>query len=161
MKCPFCQSDINDNAAACEHCGRRFSPEELANSKFLSDYLQKRADNVKEADIEKALSSSKEKINKLKDQLPDVLKKLWDDILTMWSMLKDYYNRKYTEIPWHIIAAIVATLLYFVSPIDLIPDFIPGIGYCDDAAIVMLALKWIGSDLDRYKSWKASSVPLD
>jgi uncharacterized membrane protein YkvA (DUF1232 family) len=35
---------------------------------------------------------------------------------------------------------IVATLLYFLSPIDLIPDFIPAAGYADDLAAVLIAI---------------------
>lgn len=38
-------------------------------------------------------------------------------------------------------------VLYVVSPIDLIPDFIPGIGWIDDAVLVPLAIRWLLSRL--------------
>jgi uncharacterized membrane protein YkvA (DUF1232 family) len=34
-------------------------------------------------------------------------------------------------------------VLYVISPIDLIPDFIPGIGWLDDAVLVPLAIRWL------------------
>lgn len=70
------------------------------------------------------------------------------------SMIKDYFNKKYTEIPTKTIIALVATILYISNPFDLIPDFIPGLGVTDDIAVIGLCIKLIKDDLDRYKSWK-------
>ena len=56
--------------------------------------------------------------------------------------------------PYKVILAVVSVLIYWIAPVDLIPDFIPGIGYVDDAAVVALALKLIKDDLDTYKEWK-------
>jgi len=55
---------------------------------------------------------------------------------TMVSMVRAYAKKEYTEPPVGTIVAIVAALLYVLSPVDLIPDAIPGIGYLDDAAVV-------------------------
>ena len=52
------------------------------------------------------------------------------------------------------IAAIVAALLYVLSPIDLIPDFIPIIGYVDDALVVSACLAMVKQDLHAYRNWK-------
>lgn len=45
-------------------------------------------------------------------------------------------------------------LLYVLSPIDLIPDFIPGIGLLDDAAVFGAMLAAIHEDLQDYKAWR-------
>ena len=37
---------------------------------------------------------------------------------------------------------------------DIVPDFIPGIGYIDDIAILTIGVGWIESDLHRYLDWK-------
>ena len=69
----------------------------------------------------------------------------------------DFYEGNYKEVPWGTIAAIVVALLYFVSPIDLIPDFIPVAGYIDDAFVISLAMKFIKDDIERYREWKKNN----
>ena len=49
------------------------------------------------------------------------------------------------------VAAIIGTLLYVLSPADLIPDVIPVVGYLDDAAVLALCLKFAKHDVDEYK----------
>ena len=60
------------------------------------------------------------------------------------------------QVPLKTIAAIVGTLVYVLSPIDIIPDFIPGFGYLDDAGVVELCRRLIKSDIDKYRAWKES-----
>jgi uncharacterized membrane protein YkvA (DUF1232 family) len=38
---------------------------------------------------------------------------------------------------------LVALIGYLLLPIDLVPDFVPVLGYADDAVIVALALRWV------------------
>ena len=52
-------------------------------------------------------------------------------------------------------AAIGGALLYFISPIDLIPDFIPILGFTDDAAVLALCLKLCRDDVLEYWKWKS------
>ena len=52
------------------------------------------------------------------------------------------------------IIAALAALIYFVSPIDAIPDFIPVVGYLDDVTVIAVALQFIHSDLEEYRKWK-------
>ena len=84
------------------------------------------------------------------------LAKFADDIGTLISMVKDYFSGEYKEIPLGTITAIIATLLYVFSPIDIILDFIPIIGLADDAAMVALCLKFISIDIKSYRQWKQS-----
>lgn len=69
-------------------------------------------------------------------------------------MLKDFFTKKYTEVPVGTITAIAGSLLYVLSPIDIIPDFILGVGYIDDAAIITLCMNFVKSDLEKYKKFK-------
>jgi uncharacterized membrane protein YkvA (DUF1232 family) len=52
-------------------------------------------------------------------------------------------------------------LLYVFSPIDAIPDFIPGLGIVDDAAVVAALLDCIHADPQRYKDWKNRKMRTD
>jgi len=47
------------------------------------------------------------------------------------------------EVPGRCKLALVALVAYLVSPIDLVPDFLPVIGVLDDAIVVALVLRWI------------------
>lgn len=76
-------------------------------------------------------------------------------------MVKDYFTKKYREIPYGTIAAIVGTLLYVLSPIDIIPDVIPAVGLIDDAAIVALCVGGVALDVERYREWKNNQAEID
>ncbi len=78
-------------------------------------------------------------------------------IPSMISLVRSYTKKEYTEIPIGTIIAIVSALIYFVSPVDLIPDVIPVAGHLDDAAVVGACLALVKSDLDDYKEWRENN----
>lgn len=112
--------------------------------------------NVDESDVEYASKKGQSKINKIGDNPPNALLKLWEDVKLMVGLITDYLRGSYKEVPWNVIASIAAAIVYFVSPVDIIPDFIPALGYADDAAVLRLALSFAGPDLEKYKQWKDS-----
>ena len=68
------------------------------------------------------------------------------------------------EVPRRVRVALFVLLAYLVSPIDIVPDFIPVLGYADDAVIVALTLRWVarhaGADaLERH--WPGTPEGLD
>ncbi|MBR2224541.1 MAG: DUF1232 domain-containing protein [Kiritimatiellae bacterium] len=83
-----------------------------------------------------------------------VLQKYWKDVCEVFSLLKDWMAGRYPVIPWTVIATLVGALLYVLSPLDLIPDFIPVVGFTDDAGVFAVALSFAGSDLEKYREWK-------
>ena len=108
--------------------------------------------NYNQADAEKVMEN-KEKIEAIMQN--DTLKKYLEDIKLYFQMLGDIFTGKYKKVPMGTIAAIVGTLLYVLSPIDLIPDFLPG-GYLDDAGIVALCLNFTKHDIEEYKKFKST-----
>ena len=72
----------------------------------------------------------------------------------MVSMVRSYYKKEYTLLPIGTLVGILAALVYFVSPVDIIPDTIPGIGYLDDALVVAVTMSFIKADVDTYKEWR-------
>ena len=70
------------------------------------------------------------------------------------SLVKSFARKEFTDIPIGSVLAIVSALIYFVSPVDIIPDFIPGIGLVDDALVLTVCLKLVESDVEEYVLWR-------
>ncbi|PKP25371.1 MAG: hypothetical protein CVU03_08445 [Bacteroidetes bacterium HGW-Bacteroidetes-2] len=116
--------------------------------------LHKRQKRFKSEDIQTILKNKEKIISKFLNQ--GRLKNYLEDFKILFSMVKDYAKGKYKTVPWYIISSIGASLLYILSPMDLIPDFIPFIGYVDDAAILTLCLNLVKKEVETYKGWKES-----
>ena len=58
----------------------------------------------------------------------------------IYEVLQLFYVAQNPNVPMRIRAAIVAPLGYFISPVDLIPDLTPVVGYSDDAAVIAFAI---------------------
>ncbi len=80
------------------------------------------------------------------------------DIPVLISLVRAYVDKTYVEIPIGSILAIIGALIYFLSPVDLIPDIIPGLGYLDDAAVLGIAFKLVHDDVAEYKKWRDTKV---
>jgi len=66
------------------------------------------------------------------------------DILALVNYMRDPY------VSWHRKAIVVAALIYFISPIDTIPDIAPLVGYLDDLGVITALLKFLGHELIPY-----------
>ncbi len=113
--------------------------------------LKERAKKVSEEDLNTVLEKREEIEKKFTN---GALSRFVADLKLLFAIIQDYVKGKYKEVPFWTIAAIVAALLYVLSPIDLIPDFIPGIGFLDDALVVAACLAMVQQDLKIYKKWK-------
>ena len=76
--------------------------------------------------------------------------KWYDDFVLLYDMVtdKDFVLDKKTYI------AIAGALAYVVLPIDIIPDFIPGVGFVDDIFVVGIVMKSISDEIERFKTYK-------
>jgi uncharacterized membrane protein YkvA (DUF1232 family) len=61
-----------------------------------------------------------------------------------------YYYMRDPDVPWYKKSLVVAGLIYFISPIDSIPDLLPVIGYLDDLGVIVALLKYLGSEIAPY-----------
>ncbi|MFO7702741.1 MAG: YkvA family protein [Psychroflexus maritimus] len=124
----------------------------MKKKKIDENYIDGERKKIEEKDINHALTNEEEIKKKVSR-----LGKFKQQINLLFSMLKDYKNKKYTSVPWLSIAAITFALLYLLNPLDFMPDFIPFIGYVDDASIIGITLKLISEDLEAYQKWKEKS----
>ncbi|RAV99415.1 YkvA family protein [Pseudochryseolinea flava] len=81
---------------------------------------------------------------------------------TMGRMLKAYATGKYREVPWKALLLIAAAVIYFVNPIDLIPDWIPGLGITDDLGILTTVYKSVSDEVQKFVAWeKANQISIE
>ena len=112
--------------------------------------VQHGVENFSQDDLKKVMADSataEKKSSYLGDQ--------FETFKVMWALLQDYWNGDYKNVPWKLIAAIGFAVAYLVSPIDVVPDFIPILGFVDDAAVFALTLAAFQSEIDDYKKWKS------
>lgn len=89
------------------------------------------------------------------------LGELRSDVPVLLRLVRAWGRKDYRAIPWKSLVSVVAALLYFVSPVDLLPDLIPLIGFVDDAAVVAFVLKSLKTDIDAFRDWEVEGAPSD
>lgn len=82
------------------------------------------------------------------------LKDIKNDLSVLVKLIKQWSLGNYKNVSNKTVITIIATLLYFVNPLDLIPDVIPIIGFTDDATILLYVLNLIGKEVDDFKDWE-------
>lgn len=70
------------------------------------------------------------------------------------AMVRSYWKKDYTRVPTRSILAVISALIYFLSPLDVVPDFIPFLGQMDDALVIATVWKYVNKDIDEYRKWK-------
>ncbi len=78
---------------------------------------------------------------------------IWEDLQTVFAMLRAYAKGDYREIPYKVLVSLIAAVVYFISPIDLIPDFIIPVGFLDDVAVLGWAINEAREHIDRFRDW--------
>jgi len=63
------------------------------------------------------------------------------------ELLAAYYCAFDRNTPVHVKTALIATLAYFVLPSDLVPDFLPVLGYADDAASLAVTMRLVAAHI--------------
>ncbi|WP_290516932.1 DUF1232 domain-containing protein [Alcanivorax sp.] len=76
------------------------------------------------------------------------------DLILLASLLRDWVTGRYRTVPWGTLLTITGALVYFLMPLDAIPDPIVALGLMDDVAVISRTLKLTRTDLDRYQQWR-------
>jgi len=100
--------------------------------------------------ITKLLKKTRKKANNNKVSLATV----WNDFQLLIELVKSWSKGQYRSISKKSIVFIIAAILYFISPIDVIPDFLIGFGIIDDAAVISFAIKQLSGEIEKYRIWK-------
>ena len=81
--------------------------------------------------------------------------KIWDKVQVLWSFIRD------PEVAWAKKATAVGSLVYLVSPLDAVPDFIPAAGLLDDVAVILFVVQMLAESLKSYEGEAAAEAPVD
>lgn len=81
-----------------------------------------------------------------------------EKFFTLGRLVKAYTLGRYRIVPWKAMLSIVAALIYFVSPIDLIPDFIPVTGLTDDVGVLLWVYNSLSKEVNDFLIWESNKL---
>lgn len=91
----------------------------------------------------------------------NALTAIWDDLTSLLRIVKNWKSGSYREMPWNTVVLSTGAIIYFLTPVDLVPDVIPVLGLIDDIAVVRWVIGAIRSDLAKFRAWEASKPELE
>ncbi len=144
-----------------------FAPDSRIRKRLSKEKIKEQIDKFSEKakaiiDNPEKVSAVLEKAISLCDSLGQlrIIGKHFRDASLICSMLNDYICKRYTQIPTATVITLLAAVLYFVSPIDIIPDFLPLVGHLDDMIVFGFVQDAARSDLKKYEKWKKEQSDL-
>ena len=78
----------------------------------------------------------------------------WIKLTGFIRMTRAWSNGEYKNVSLKTMILVVAAVLYFLNPFDLVPDFIPFLGYLDDATIIAFVANAITTDIEKFRDWE-------
>ena len=125
---------------------------------------------IKNARVKRIFERSKdfinnnEKVKALLKKVTDKLQVLHEDseernvfvsnIKLVMRMIQSHFNGTYPSFSNKSILLLIFSLVYFITPFDLIPDFIPALGFTDDISVLYFVLQSLASDIENFKQWE-------
>ena len=77
-----------------------------------------------------------------------------EQLRTLVDLVGAYVHGDYREISATTLVSVVAALLYFIAPLDALPDFLFGWGLLDDAAVISYVSAQVRTELEAFKQWR-------
>ncbi|MCX2742014.1 YkvA family protein [Pontibacter anaerobius] len=128
----------------------------VAESPIFKKLLQKAEAYLKHpSEVAKLVSETLKKAT-AKKGVGALAGEVWENLQLLTRMLKAASSGEYKGIPTATLVGGVAVLIYFLMPIDIIPDVIPVVGLLDDASLLAWFMASIKTELDKFKEWDAS-----
>jgi len=104
--------------------------------------------------LEESRVNSKEEVERGSEYVEE---RLWEKVERSGSKIRFandvkalYRYMRDKSVPWYRKTIVVTALIYFISPIDAIPDFTPFFGFLDDLGVILTAIKFLGSEIVPY-----------
>ena len=130
------------------------SGNEVAGSVLFKKFISSAEGYIRQPTRLKSLLTDAYKKASEKNDVGTLAHEAWETLQTMFRLIRASVSGEYKGVPTSTIAAAVAVLIYFISPIDLIPDFIPVLGLLDDVALVAWFSTTLKHEMDRFQEWE-------
>jgi len=82
-----------------------------------------------------------------------------EDLRLLQALCVAWWRGEYRQVSQQALLAVVAALLYFLSPLDALPDLLPGLGFLDDIAVLAWVMRTWRGELDAFRAWMAAQSP--
>jgi uncharacterized membrane protein YkvA (DUF1232 family) len=69
-----------------------------------------------------------------------------------------YASGRYRAVPWKTVMTILAGIIYFLNPLDLIPDLIPIMGLTDDVGVLVWVYNSVSGEIEKFLAWEKTSI---
>lgn len=116
-----------------------------------NEEINKRAEGMSREDIGETIGKEEKAEQMAKES--SFLRQYWKDVKTSFALLKDWYMGNYTKIPFRMVTSIAGAMLYLVSPLDVVPDWVPFGGLLDDVLVLAAIFALSRRDLEEYVKW--------
>ena len=104
--------------------------------------------------VSELLEEAQRKAEKNRDRISEA----WEGLQSLSRLIKAWAQGQYTTVPWRTIVLSIAAILYFVNPLDVIPDFLPAVGFLDDAGGLAFVIQSIRRDIDLFLEWERTNA---
>lgn len=135
------------------------APRELNESERdnLENQFNHAREGVTREDVAYVLAKADATAKRLSDSNQSWVQSLGKQSKLLWELLSDWWKNEY-EVPWRVVAAVTAALLYLVNPYDLFFDLLPVVGWLDDAMVLKFAYNLVKTDLRAYATHKGYAL---
>jgi len=130
----------------------------LLNTADFTSYLNEKCMQLAPGDV-KTLLSQAASIRRRSKEIGPSRPRMQRQIDFSLMLVEEHAKGRCPQIPYYTIATLAVALLYFSDPVDVIPDWIPGVGITDDAIVFELAFGMARAGIERFCTWK--SLPIE
>jgi len=86
------------------------------------------------------------------------MKSAKSDLSTLLSLIKAWARGDYRGVPKTTLLLSAGAVIYFVNPMDAIPDIFPATGFLDDATVIGVVITSVKKDIESFKLWESSQI---
>ena len=120
------------------------------------DY-ERRADGLVKSK-ERLKNLATQAVRKLSGTASMRIDRVREELILCIALVRSWMHGEYDGVSRQTIVAVTAALLYFVVPLDVIPDFLIGVGFIDDASVVGYVMTMLAAEMDTFRRWQERGV---